>query len=171
MFPIYIWNRCVTCIAFLVHWKLHLWWGSKHSFQLLFSTMYSVYTLFIYYDEVKTRTWTASWFAWPLILLRMWNVYNANQLFWYHCGRAWPLILLRMWNVYNANQLFWYHCGREWTLSIVRVACVCVTHVVGRPLDYVGGFTYEGHTWRCVWGGILPKICLGGSPLQEGRVS
>ena len=28
----------------------------------------------------------------------------------------------------------------------------------------------EGHIWSCVWCGILPKMCPGGSPLHKGNV-
>ena len=35
----------------------------------------------------------------------------------------------------------------------------------------LGGGHKEEHTCKCVWGDILPKICLGGPPLQGGRVS
>ena len=54
---------------------------------------YLTCTCFIYnMMSVKTRTWTACWFAWQLILLRMWNVYNANQI-----------VLIPLWMCVNAS--------------------------------------------------------------------
>ena len=68
--------------------------------------------------------------------------------------------------------LFWYHCGCAWMLSVVCVACVCHTNhwASTRPCGwfYIGGaYSYVGGVRDC----IFPKICLGGSPLQEERVS
>ena len=49
---------------------------------------------------------------------------------------------------------------------------LCVSRRSLGVLSTMWGVSHkEGHTYRCVWGGILPKIRLGGSPLQEGRVS
>ena len=49
------------------------------------------------------------------------------------------------------------------------VLCVCVTHVIGRPLDYVGGFHIRGaHLEVCV--GWYPSQELSwGLPLAEGE--
>ena len=51
-------------------------------------------------------------------------------------------------------------------------ACsVCSSRTSCASPQQCGWFLHcDGHTWGCLRGDILPKMCLGGSPLKEGRV-